>query len=62
MKNQSWKKKRTFIVSPHASSIKERIERFWGVNIFTDKNLVAIDSGLEAAIPALGEQLPSRPV
>lgn len=59
MKNSSWKKKRTFIISPHASFVKDRIERFWGGKIFSEKNLVAIDSGIEPAITDLKERLRS---
>jgi SIR2-like domain len=53
MKNRAWKRKRTFIVSPSACDIKQRIEQFWGRKIFTEQNLVAIGTGLEPALLAL---------
>ena len=50
LKNPAWQKKRTFIVSPDACDVKQRIERFWGRKIFTERNLVAIGTGLEHAL------------
>jgi hypothetical protein len=57
MHTPKWKKKRTFIVSPHASEIKKRIENFWGRKIFTQQNLVAIDLGIESGISRLNDAL-----
>jgi len=57
MHNPRWKKKRTVIISPHASEAKKRIEDFWGRKIFNGQNLVAIDQDLNSAISSLYETL-----
>ena len=51
--NPRWRKKRTFIVNPHASNTKERIENFWGRKIFNHQNLVAIDLDFKSGISRL---------
>jgi hypothetical protein len=50
MQNPWWKRKRTFIVNPHASDTKQRIENFWGRKIFDHHNLIAIDSDFQSGI------------
>lgn len=57
MHNRSWEKKRTIIVSPNASELRERISDYWGVSIFNDRNLIAINSGLEPAMIELKDHL-----
>jgi hypothetical protein len=62
MKDKSWKKKRTFIISPHASDTKEKIKKFWADrNIFTQQSLVAIDSGFESGLSRLNDALQENP-
>jgi hypothetical protein len=62
MNTKSWKKKRTLIVSPHASELKEKIEKFWaGRKIFTQRSLVAIDSRFESGLSRLNEALQENP-
>jgi hypothetical protein len=51
--NRQWKKKRTFIVNPHASKTRKRIENFWGRKIFNHHNLVAIDLDFKSGISRL---------
>ena len=55
--NRRWRKKRTLIVSPHASKTKERIETFWGRKIFNQQNLVAIDLDFKSGISRLENAL-----
>jgi hypothetical protein len=58
LNGKEWQKKRIFVVSPHASDVKERIEKFWANrSIFTERNLVAIDSGFESGLPQLNVAL-----
>ncbi|MGI9113730.1 MAG: hypothetical protein ACR2FX_01620 [Chthoniobacterales bacterium] len=57
MHNSRWKKKRTVVIGPHAFDTKKRIEDFWGRKIFDQRNLVAIDLGLESGIARLAEVL-----
>ena len=57
MSNPRWKTKRTFIVSPHASDTKKRIENFWSRKIFNDQNLVAIDRDFVTGISLLESAL-----
>src|SRR6266540_765826 len=64
LKNKEWKKKRIFIVSPHASDTKERIKEVWAHRrIFNTGNLLtAIDSGLESGLSRLNDALRNTPV
>jgi hypothetical protein len=59
MKNKEWKEKRILIVSPHASRTREKIKKAWGAHgvIFTKRNLIAIDSGLESGLSQLNDAL-----
>jgi SIR2-like domain len=58
MNTGAWEKKRTFIVSPRASDTKEKLKKFWANrNIFTQRNLVAIDSGFKSGISRLNDAL-----
>jgi hypothetical protein len=57
MKNPRWKKKRTFIINPHASKTKQRIENFWGRKIFSQQNLIAIDLDFQSGISRLDNAL-----
>jgi hypothetical protein len=55
--NPRWRNKRTFIVNPHASKTKKRIENFWGRKIFNQQNLVAIDLDFKSGISRLENAL-----
>jgi hypothetical protein len=57
MNTKSWKKKRIFMVSPNASDAKQKYKKFWGREIFTERSLVAIDSGFESGLPRLNDAL-----
>jgi hypothetical protein len=57
MNSPSWKSKRTFIVNPHASTRKKRIENFWGRKIFDQRNLIAIDQDFKSGISPLENAL-----
>ena len=62
MNTKSWKKKRILIVSPHASELKQKIEKFWADRkIFTQRSLVAIDSDFESGLSRLNEALQENP-
>jgi hypothetical protein len=63
MKPKLWKKKRTFIISPHASGTKEKIKKFWADrNIFTQQSLVAIDLDFKSGLSHLNDALQDNPV
>jgi SIR2-like domain len=58
IKHKEWEKKRIFIVSPHASDTEEKIKKVWANrSIFTKRNLIAIDSGLESGLSRLNDAL-----
>ncbi len=57
LKTPLWRNKRLFIVSPSASQIGDRIKKFIGGNVFSETNLVCLNSGLREALPALNERL-----